>query len=52
MAEIRDGTIKEVLEKLRCLGYEIEQINTRFDSLDRTSKTLGDFRLRVDYYEI
>ena len=28
-AEIRDGTIKEVLEKLRCLSYEIEEINTK-----------------------
>ena len=34
MAEIRDGTIKEVLEKLRLLSYEIEEINRRFDTVD------------------
>ena len=51
MAEIRDGTIKEVLEKLRRLRDEIEEINRRFDSLDRTGSTLDDFRVRVDYYE-
>ena len=37
MAEIRDGTIKEVLEKLRLLSDEIEEINRRLDSLDRTA---------------
>ena len=51
MAEIKDGTIKEVLKKLRLLSDEIEEINIRFDSLDRTDNTLGDFRVRVDYYE-
>ena len=51
MAEIRDGAIKEVLEKLRRLGYEIEEINRRFNSLDRIGETLDDFRLRVDHYE-
>ena len=51
MAEIRDGTIKEVLEKLRLLSDEIEEINRRFDSLDRTGNTLDDFRVRADYYE-
>ena len=51
MAEIRDGTIKEVLEKLRHLSYEIEEINTRFDLLDRTGETLDDFRLKVNHYE-
>ena len=35
MVEIRDGTIKKVLDKLRRLSYEIEEINTRFDT-DRT----------------
>ena len=50
MVEIRDGTIKEVLEKLRLLSDEIEEINRRFDSLDRTDNTLDDFRVRVDYY--
>ena len=51
MAEIRDGTINEVLEKLRLLSDEIEEINRRFDSLDRTGNTLDDFRVRVGYYE-
>ena len=27
MAEIRDGTVKEVLETLRRLSYDIEEIN-------------------------
>ena len=51
MAEIRDVTIKEVLEKLRRLSYEIEEINRRFDSIDRTGGTLVDFRVKVDHYE-
>ena len=45
MAEIRDGTIKKLLEKPRCLSYEIENINKRFDSLYRTGGTLDDFRV-------
>ena len=51
MAKIRDGTIKEALEKLRRLSYEIEDINRRFDSRDRTGGTLDDFRVKVDRYE-
>ena len=51
MAEIRDGTIKEVLEKLRRLTDEIEKINRRFDSLDRIDNTLKDLRIRADHYE-
>ena len=51
MAEIKDGTMKEVLGKLRLLSDEIEEINRRFDSLDRTGNTRDDFRVRVDYYE-
>ena len=50
MAEIKDGTIKKVLEKLRLLSDEIEEINRRFYSLDRTGNTLDCFRVRVDYY--
>ena len=50
-AEIRDGTIKEVLEKLRLLSYKIEEINRRFDTVYRIGNTLDDFRVRVDYYE-
>ena len=33
MAEIRDGTVKEVLEKLRDLSDDIEEINRRFVQL-------------------
>ena len=51
MTEIRDGTMKEVLEKLRRLSYEIEEINRRFDSLECTGGTLDDFRVKVDHYE-
>ena len=51
MAEIRDGAIKEVLEKLLLLIYEIEEISRRFDTVDRTCNTLDDFRVRVDCYE-
>ena len=50
IAEIRDGTIKEVLEKLRLLSDEIEEINRRFDTVNRTGNTLDDLRVRVDYY--
>ena len=50
LAEIRDSTIKEVPEKLRLLSYEIEEINRRFDTVDRTGNTLDDLRVRVDYY--
>ena len=51
MAKIRDGTIKEVLEKLRLLGYEIEEINRRFGAVDRTGDTLDDLRVRVNCCE-
>ena len=51
MAEIRDGTIKEVLKKLRRLSYEIEDINRRFTFFDGTVGTLGDLRVKVDRYE-
>ena len=51
MAEIRDGTIKEVLEKLRRLSDEIKEINRRFNSLHRTGNTLEDLRVRADHYE-
>ena len=49
--EIRDGTVKGVLEKLRRLSYEIEDTNIMFDSFDRTGRTLDDFRVKVDHYE-
>ena len=51
MAEIRDGTIKEVSKKLRRLSYEIEEINKRFDSLDCTGGIFDDFRVKVDHDE-
>ena len=50
-AEIKDGTMKEVLEKLRLLGYEIEELNRRFGSVDRTGDTLDDLRVRANCYE-
>ena len=42
VAEIRDGTVKEVLEKLGRLSYDIEGINKRFDTVYRTGDTLQD----------
>ena len=50
MSEIRDGTVKEVLEKLQRLSYEFEEINSRFNT-DRTGDTLEDLRVRVDHHE-
>ena len=44
VAEIRDGTIKAVLEKLRRLSYDIEEINKLFDTVDRASDILEDLR--------
>ena len=52
MPEVMDGTIKEVLEKLRLLSDEIEEVNRRFDSLDRAGDTLEDLRIRVDNHEM
>ena len=40
-----------MLEKLRLLSYEMEQINRRFDTVDCTGNTLDDSRVRVDCYE-
>ena len=51
MAEIRNGTVKEVLEKLRRLSYDTEEINKWFDTVDRTGDTLEDVRVRVYYHE-
>ena len=51
MAELRDGTIKDVLVKLRLLSDEIEEINRRFGTVDRTSRTLDNLRVRVNCYE-
>ena len=50
MAEMRDGTIKDVLEKLRLLSFEIEEINRRFGTVGHTGNTFDDLRARVDYY--
>ena len=51
VAEVRDGTVKEVLEKLRLLKDEIEEINKRFDTVDRTGYTLEDLRIRVYHHK-
>ena len=51
MVEIRDGMLKEVLEKLRRRSSEIEEINKRFDSLDRTGGTLDDLKVKTDHYK-
>ena len=51
MAEIRDGTMKDVLVKLQLLSDEIEEINRRFGTVDRTGNTLDALRVRVNCYE-
>ena len=51
MAEMRDGTMKDVLRKLRLVSDEIEEINRRFGTVDRTGNTLDDLRVRVNCYE-
>ena len=51
VAEIRDGTVKKVLEKLRGLSDDIEEIDRRFDTVDRTGDTLEDLRVRVYHQE-
>ena len=51
MAEIRDGTTKDVLVKLELLNDEIEEINRRFGTVDRTGSTLDDLRVKVKCYE-
>ena len=51
VAEIRDRTVNEVLEKVRRLSYDIEEINKRFDTVDCTGDTLEDLRVRVYHHE-
>ena len=51
MAKIRDGTMKDVLLKLRLLSDEIAEINRRFGTVDRTGYTLDDLGVRVNCYE-
>ena len=52
MAEIRDGTMKDVLVKLRLLSDEIEKIKRRFGTVDRTGNRyesdLADLRRQVE----
>ena len=52
MAEIRDATMKDVLVKLRLLSDEIEEINRRFGTVDRTGNRyesdLADLRRQVE----
>ena len=43
--------MKDVLGKLRLLSDEIEEINRRFGTIDRTGNTLDDLRARVNCYE-
>ena len=50
MAEMRDGTIKDVLEKPRLLSFDIEEINRKFGTVDHTGNPFDDLRARVDYY--
>ena len=51
MAEIKDGTMKDVLVKLQLLSDEIEEINKRLGTVDRTGNTLDDLRVKVNCYE-
>ena len=51
VAENRDGTIRDVLEKLRHLSYEIEEINRSVDSFARPAETLDELRVRVYHQE-
>ena len=52
VAEIRDGTMKDLLVKLRLLSDEIEEINRRFGTVDRTGNRyesdLADLRRQVE----
>ena len=50
VAEIRKDTVKEVFEELRRLSYDIEEINKRFDTVDRTGETLEELRVRVYHH--
>ena len=50
VAEIRNGTVKKVFEELRRLSYDIEEINKRFDTVDRTGDTLEELRVRVNHH--
>ena len=51
MAEIRDGTMKDVLVKLRLLSDEIAEINRRLSAVDRMGNTLDDLRVKVNCCE-
>ena len=51
MTEIRDGTVKEVLEELRRLSYDIEEINKEMDTVARTGDTLETLRVRAYHHE-
>ena len=50
VAEIRDDTVKEVLEELRRPSYDIEEINKRYNTVDRTGDTLEELRVRVYHH--
>ena len=51
MAEIRNGTMRDVLGKLRLVSDEIEEINRRFGTVDRTGNTLDNLRVKLNCYE-
>ena len=51
MTGIRDGTITDVLEKLRRLSYEIEEINRRFYAFACTCEAPDDLRIEVHRHE-
>ena len=51
MAEIRDGTMKDVLVKLRLLSDEIEEINRRSGTVDLAGNSLDDLRVKVNCCE-
>ena len=48
VAEIRDGTIRNVLEKLRRLSYKIEEINIRFLIHSRVPPVLSTCPLQTN----
>ena len=50
VAEIKNDTVKKVFEELRRMSYDIEEINKRFDAVDRTGDTLEELRVRVYHH--
>ena len=50
LAEIRDSMIRDMQKEIRCLKYDIGEINMKYE-FACTSKTLDDLRIRVDRHE-